>query len=201
MRRMFLAASGLMVALAVGSAPASAKEASGEAPADLAWVAAASSAAVDPLLGLTPSDAQVFCPGYGGQSPDQRRAFWSAFLLDLARSESQLNAGRSTWHAFDSDAGRPTFRRGLLQISIESARKPDYGCAVAEPDDLLKAEPNLACGVRILAARLGADGVIAGSDGNAGAARYWPSLADRKTRDRIAAETAALAACAAPAAP
>lgn len=195
MGRMLLAVGAALLALGLAAAPASARETSGEAPADLAWAAAASLAAVEPLLDLKPADAQVFCPGYDGQSPDQRRAFWGAFLLDLARSESRLNAGLSTWHMVDSDAGRPTFRRGLLQISIESARKPDYGCEAKDPDDLLKAEPNLACGVKILAARIGADGVIAGPDGKAGAARYWPSLADRKAREAIAAETSALLAC------
>lgn len=198
MGRMLLAACASLLALGLAAAPASAREASGEAPADLAWMAAASSAAVDPLLSLAPSDAQAFCPGYDGQTPDQRRAFWGAFLLDLARSESRLNAGLSTWHAFDADAGRPTFRRGLLQVSIESARKPEYGCDAADPDDLLKVEPNLTCGVRILAARIKADGVIAGSGakaGREGAARYWPSLADAKRRQAIAEDTLSLPAC------
>jgi hypothetical protein len=182
---------GLMLASPAGAAEPK------EDAAGLAAATAAAASSVDPLLGMTPSDADVFCPGYAGQTPDQRRAFWSAFLIDLARSESRLNASLSTWHAFDSDAGRPTFRRGLLQISIESARKAEYGCEAAGPEALLQPEANLACGVKILGARLQADGAIAGKDAKApvGAARYWPSLADPKRRAAIAAETSSLPVC------
>lgn len=182
---------GLLLAAPAGTATAK------EDAAGLAAATAAAATSVDPLLDLAPSDADVFCPGYAGQSADQRRAFWSAFLIDLARSESRLNSNLSTWRAFDSDAGRPTFRRGLLQISIESARKPEYGCEASGPEALLQPEVNLACGVRILGARLQADGAIAGKDAKVpkGAARYWPSLADPKRRAAIAAETSGLPAC------
>ncbi len=161
-----------------------------------AWTAAAQSA-VEPLLALAPADASVFCPGFAGQAPDQRRVFWVEFLASLAQSESRLDPARSTWRLFDSDVKRPTFRRGLLQVSIESARRPDYNCDAPTVEGLLQAGPNLACGARILAARIGADGVIAG-EGSKGAARYWPSLARRRTRQAIQVRTSALAVCRAP---
>lgn len=183
-----------IAALALSAAPALPREPAWNGKADgPAWTAAAESA-VEPLLALTPADVTAFCPGYAVQTPDQRREFWVEFLASLAQSESRLEPRRSTWRLFDSDVKRPTFRRGLLQVSIESARRPDYGCEASTVEALLQPGPNLACGARILAARVGTAGVIAGK-GSEGAAGYWPSLAKASSRRAIQARTSALPDC------
>jgi len=159
------------------------------------WTVAAAGA-VAPLAELNPGDAAEFCPAYATLAPDQRRAFWVDFLIAVAQAESGQDPTLSRFHAMDRDAGRPTFRRGLLQISIESANRPAYACGVADPKGLLDPATNVACGVKILAYWIGRDGVIAGGDKQPlGGGRYWPTLARPVSRAAIAGRTSASAEC------
>lgn len=155
-------------------------------------------AAVAGFETLNPADISDFCPGYGALGADDRKAVWVELVSAVAKAESGLKPETSHWSAFDPDAGRPTFRRGLLQISIESAKQPVYGCAVASPEELAGPAANLTCGATILNKLVSQDGVVAGPGGDKprGAARYWPSLARPTTRAVIAASVKALPVCA-----
>lgn len=192
------AAAAALTLLAHGVARA---EPSPPAASDGDWTAAAGDA-VQPLVALNPRDVGDYCPNYANLAPEQRRTFWVDFVTALAQAESGQDPGLSRFHAMDSDAGRPTFRRGLLQISIESANRPVYACGLGDPKALLEPGANIACGVKILGYWVAKDGVIA-SDGKGsgpmGAGRYWPTLAKPTPRAGIAGRTSAAPDCGAPA--
>jgi len=189
-----LAVAGLaFIPTAAAAEPAEPTPATGDWTVDAAQIVA-------PLAELSPRDIAAFCPAYATLSADQKRDFWVDFLSAVALSESGQDAKRSRFHAMDSDAGRPTFRRGLLQISIESARRSIYRCDVDNPKALEEPRANLACGVRILTHWIESDGVIASdpaATGPRGGARYWPTLAKPMSRAGVEGRTAASPACAA----
>lgn len=160
---------------------------------DSVWTQAIGSAVADDpaLSALAPSDVAGFCPRYTALDDSSRRAFWSNLMTEVARTESGGDPTRTRWLVFDSAIDRPAFRRGLFQISIEAAHSTRFNCAVNAGSDLADPNKNAACAVRIIESTIGADGAIAG------AGRYWPSLAHRDRRTRIAAMTSSEAPCAA----
>ena len=149
------------------------------------------------LLVSTPGDAATFCPNYASLEGVGRRTFWIGFLAALAHAESSDDPTRVHWIAFDRDVDRPTFRRGLFQIAIESARRKNYACDAAHIGDLADPKGNIECAVKILNRKIGDDNALAqNSKGHvAGAARYWSTLRDDETREAIIQQTAQLDVC------
>jgi soluble lytic murein transglycosylase-like protein len=124
------------------------------------------------LAGRVPADVAAWCPGYETASLPDRRAFWVAMFSALAKHES-------TWNPAASGGGGQWI--GLTQISPATARQ--YGCAAQSTAALKDGTANLACAVRIAAAQVGRDGVVAGS-GNRGMGRDWaPFRASSKRAD------------------
>lgn len=145
-------------------------EAEGESwtKATLATVAQYDSA----LAGRVPADVATWCPGYESASLDERRAFWVAMFSALAKHES-------TWNPDAAGGGGRWI--GLTQISPATARQ--YGCEATTVAELKDGAANLACAVRIAAAQVGRDGLVAGG-GNRGMGRDWaPFRAESKRAD------------------
>lgn len=134
------------------------------------------------LVDDVPRDAARFCPAFEQAERAERKAFWVAFLSALAEKEStwreDVSGGGGRWH-------------GLLQISPATAK--GYGCRADSVDALKDGPANLRCAVRIMAATVGRDGVIA--EGGGGVAADWGPLARAGQRDEIAAFTRAQDAC------
>ncbi|MBK5926377.1 hypothetical protein CCR87_03235 [Rhodobaculum claviforme] len=138
-----------------------------------------------PLIETPLSDIETFCPGYGTATETQRKAFWVGLLSGLARFES-------TWNPRAAGAGGRY--RGLLQIFPQTARY--RGCDIDAPGDLYDGATNLSCAVRIAAAAVERDGVVAGGPGNwGGVAADWPPLRDASKRAQIASFTRAQSYC------
>lgn len=165
-----------------------------------AWIKAESDAldaAEATFFEGVPLDVSDFCPAFAGLDIAGRKTFWMSFLADIAWAESGDAPDLVRWHLYDRAAHRPTFRRGLFQIAIESANNKDYTCAVARAKDLEHADLNIRCAVSILGSSLHRDGAIARNAGAhaAGAARYWQALRNERSRREIARSTAALPEC------
>ena len=105
------------------------------------------------LLDVVPEDIEDWCPAYAENGPDQRAAFWAAFLSTLARYESTWNpravGGGGLWY-------------GLLQIYPQTAAFRD--CRVQSGDALMHAASNLNCAVRIMAVTVPRDRAISVQD-------------------------------------
>ncbi|MBI3438473.1 MAG: hypothetical protein HY054_07465 [Proteobacteria bacterium] len=141
------------------------------------------------LVRLSPTDIADFCPGYDRLSEADRRTFWANLMVEIARAESGGEADRTHFLLFDGAVRRPAFRRGLFQISIEAARSSRFNCAVPDGRGLLDPGINAACAIHVVENTIGArDQVSAAGD-------YWPSLAARARRARIAAITAGQSPC------
>jgi hypothetical protein len=124
------------------------------------------------LAGDVPADVAQWCPGYQTASLADRRAFWVAMFSALAKHES-------TWNPAAAGGGGRWI--GLTQISPATARQ--YGCAAQSSAALKDGTANLACAVRIAAAQVGRDGLVAGG-GNRGMGRDWaPFRAASKRAD------------------
>jgi len=136
------------------------------------------------LADRVPADIADWCPGYATADKADRRAFWVGLLSALAKHES-------TWNP--AAAGGSGRYIGLLQISPKTAR--GYGCAAQSAGALKDGAANLACGVRIFAGHVAADGVVTGS-GKRGIGRYWGPFNKAAMRGDIAAWTRAQPYCA-----
>jgi hypothetical protein len=124
------------------------------------------------LAGQVPADVANWCPGYATASLEDRRAFWVAMFSALAKHES-------TWNPAAAGGGGRWI--GLTQISPATARQ--YGCEATSVAELKDGAANLACAVRIAAAQVGRDGLVAGG-GNRGMGRDWaPFRAASKRAD------------------
>jgi Transglycosylase SLT domain len=113
------------------------------------------------LAGTVPADVAQWCPGYASASLPDRRAFWVGMFSALAKHES-------TWNPSAAGGGGQWI--GLTQISPATARQ--YGCEATSVSALKNGSANLACAVRIAAAQVGRDGVVAGG-GARGMGRDW----------------------------
>lgn len=157
------------------------------------WDAAArTSVEASTLSATTPTDIDAFCPAYASLDGPARNAFWVSLLSAIAAQESGGDARKVRWHAYDNAAHRPTFRRGLFQISIESAQSRAYQCNVPNAADLYSPNASVACATRIL------ERTVTTANAIANAGRYWSSLRHSDSRRTIAAATASRAPCPAP---
>lgn len=179
----------LFLALALGAGAANAGTPTPPASPD--WRAAvATTVADDPSLAdLVPSDVSAFCPAYAQLDQPSRAAFWETFFVQLAQAESGGDPARTRWLAYDTVMHRPTFRRGLFQISTEAARSERYGCDATSSAALTSADGNTTCALRIFHSAVGASAAIA----DAGA--YWPTLAHPSRLRQLERATAASAGC------
>ncbi len=138
-----------------------------------------------PLIETPLADVEDFCPGYATASADARKAFWVGLFSGLARYES-------TWNPRAAGAGGRY--RGLLQILPQTARY--RGCSIADAGELYDGSKNLSCAVRIAAAAVARDGVVAGGPGGwGGVAADWPPLRNAAKRAEIASFTRAQSYC------
>ncbi len=125
------------------------------------------------------ADISTFCPGYKDATDIDRMAFWVGLFSGLARYES-------TWNPEAAGAGGRY--RGLLQIFPQTARY--RGCDINGAGELYDGATNLSCAVRIAAAAVERDGVVAGSPGNwGGVAADWPPMRNARKRAEIASFT------------
>ena len=141
-----------------------------------------------------PSDVADFCRRYPSFDAAGRTRFWVELVAAMSALESGHDPARTHRERFTDRNGRPVVSRGLLQLSIESAR--GYGCELESSELLHLPEHNLRCGVRILAALVERDGRIAGRRDGAwqGGARYWAVLRPPKLA-RIQAQLRRRAEC------
>ncbi|MDU8944895.1 transglycosylase SLT domain-containing protein [Ovoidimarina sediminis] len=149
------------------------------------WTRAALEALDGPgqtLALTTPSDIDVWCPGYETASIDGRKAFWVGLVSALAKHEStwrpEVSGGEGRWH-------------GLLQISPGTAR--GYGCAATDASALKNGAANLRCGLRIMAVTVPRDGVV--SRGGRGVAADWGPFHQANKREDMIAWTRQLPSC------
>jgi hypothetical protein len=124
-----------------------------------------------PLLDVVPRDIAAWCPGYPQADAGQRAAFWAGLVSTLAWHESTHRptavGGEGRWF-------------GLVQIAPGTARWRN--CAVGTGEALLDGPANLRCGIRIMAATVPRDGVVA--QGMRGVAADWgPFHSERKRED------------------
>ncbi len=124
------------------------------------------------LREVVPADIDAWCPGYEGNPPHLRAAFWVGTVSALARYESTFDEGAvgggGAWH-------------GLLQISPATAR--GYGCEAASGEALRDGEANLACAIRIMSRTVSRDGVVAAGGG--GIAADWGPMSREALREQM----------------
>jgi hypothetical protein len=137
-----------------------------------------------------PKDAADYCPRFGELSRDERKAFFVKLVSAMARYESGFDPGTSYKEKFKDAKGARVVSRGLMQMSVESAKS--YGCPVTKAADLHGAEANLQCAVRALGKWIPRDERI--GTGRLGGARYWAVLRTSK-RKKIQAKTRSLPFC------
>jgi len=127
-----------------------------------------------PLINIVPRDIAQWCPGYPSADAQGRAAFWAGLLSALSKHESTYKeravGGGGRWY-------------GLLQIQPATAR--GYGCVAGSGDALKQGPANLSCAVRIMAATVPRDGVIADRDSRwRGVAADWgPMRVEAKRSD------------------
>lgn len=129
------------------------------------------------LLATVPGDIAQFCPRYLSLPPHHKKDFWVYLISSIAQFESSFNPALSYTENFTDSSGQLVVSRGLLQLSIESARA--YGCELAQAQDLHDPYKNLLCGIKILNRWIQTDGVIRGQSASGawrGGARYWSVL-------------------------
>ncbi|MBN2905652.1 MAG: transglycosylase SLT domain-containing protein [Rhodobacteraceae bacterium] len=134
------------------------------------------------LPATVPNDIAAWCPAYPKASPAQRRAFWAGLFSALAKYES-------TWNPRAVGGGGRYI--GLMQISPATARY--HGCAATSPKALKDGAANLRCAIRIAAASVPRDGVVAAGGG--GVAADWGPMTVAEKREEIAAWTRAQPYC------
>lgn len=150
------------------------------------------------MLASNPIDIKTFCPNYRSLGEENKKMFWVHLLSSMTEFESGFKPETKFQEGFKDNNGDYIISRGLLQLSIESAR--GYKCNLIDATDLHSAQKNLECGVRIMNRWLKEDGRIAGQvDGKwRGGARYWAVLRKRsssRSHDIIAAKTRSISIC------
>jgi len=145
------------------------------------------------LMDEVPADIASFSPGYVDMNYFERRNFWAYLISIMAQRESSFRPEASFTEAFTDVNGERVVSRGLLQLSIESAR--GYQCPFLDvAEDLHKPEVNLICSVLIMKRWVVQDGVISGKEGSRwrGGARYWSVLRKDSTLSFFTGFTTAL---------
>lgn len=149
------------------------------------------------LLASDPDDIDLFCPNYNNLNREGKSMFWIQLIASMTEFESGFRPETSFTESFRDSQGDLIVSRGLLQISIESAR--GYDCDLRNAQDLHDAQRNLECGIRIMNRWVMRDGRIAGNiNGWKGGARYWSVLRKRsgsQIHDNIVRRTVASEVC------
>jgi len=147
------------------------------------------------LISRRPSDINSFCPNYSDLNVDEKTMFWISLLAAMTRYESFYDPDVFFQEGFNDSQGRPIISRGLLQLSVESAR--GYGCPIPQAEDLHDPKINLECGVKILDRWVGRDGLISGKVSGRwrGGARYWAVLRRASILAKIKAKTSSFEYC------
>lgn len=138
------------------------------------------------LVSRIPLDIQNVCANYPSYDRETKIDFLVHIISVMAKYESAFNTNKSFLEPAslrDSRGNRVT-SRGLLQLSIESAR--GYRCEVLNEQQLHNAEKNLECGVRILDWWLERDGYLLSHPSIQwrGGSRYWSVLRSTNTWNR-----------------
>jgi hypothetical protein len=97
-----------------------------------------------PLIKKAPKGVESLCPKFRSFSTADRKNFWASFFEALAYAESNHITSTKFGESFGVTS------RGLLQISVLSAKGHGGKCAGATADQLHTAGFNLRCGVTIL---------------------------------------------------
>lgn len=129
------------------------------------------------LLDSRPTDIAKFCPNYDNLNDDGKAMFWIHLVSSMTRYESNFRPETSFQESFKDRHGDFVISRGLLQLSIESAR--GYKCNLRNAQDLHDPQRNLECTVKILKRWVDDDNVISKRLTNGqwrGGARYWSVL-------------------------
>lgn len=151
-------------------------------PGSDTWTRAAMSALAahgSRLEETVPRDIAAWCPGYEGNSPRMRRAFWVGMMSALAKHES-------TWRPEAVGGGDLWY--GLLQIYPDTAQR--YGCRARTGNALLDPEDNLSCAIRIMNVTVPRDNAIAVHNGRwRGVAADWGPMTNRSKIAEMAAWT------------
>ena len=129
------------------------------------------------LLDSNPTDINRFCPAYGSLNQEGKLMFWIHLVSSMARFESSFRRETSFRKSFKDRFGNNVISRGLLQLSIESAR--GYKCDLRNAQDLHDPQRNLECTIKILKRWVDDDNVISKRLSNGkwrGGARYWSVL-------------------------
>lgn len=132
---------------------------------------------------LVPSGIEAFCPSYRKLDTAQRVEFWAQLISIMAKFESSFNPATKFVEPDIRDAkGENVASRGLLQISIESARS--YGNKLDSAEQLHDPLVNLRCAVRIMEHNVEKHGQFEGFDSAAkrwrGASAYWAVMRGMK---------------------
>jgi len=127
------------------------------------------------LLEVKPTDWKDFSNSFP-ETHDERVKFWAKIIVEMAYYESGWKTFTQYKESFKDQKGEYIISRGLLQLSIESAK--GYGCPLPVAEYLHDPKLNLECGVRILNRWVSRDKRIAGKVGDQwlGGARYWSVL-------------------------
>lgn len=135
------------------------------------------------LPDIIPADISAWCPGYAEAEETEREAFWAGLMSALAKHES-------TWNPRASGGGGRWI--GLLQISPATARH--FGCEATTAAALKDGVSNLSCAVRIAAAQVRRDGMVAGG-GAQGMGRDWAPFRNSSKRADMASWTRSQSYC------
>ena len=134
------------------------------------------------LIEIVPDDVASWCPAYEEADAERRKAFWIALVSVMSGHESgwrpAVSSPNGRWH-------------GLMQISPATA--VGYGCQATSAEALRTGPANLACGLRIIAATVARDGVVAAGGG--GVAADWGPFSRAKQREHMRAFTRAQPSC------
>ena len=150
-----------------------------------AWTKAAEAAVAETSLPkASPADVAMFCPNYKLLDFTERTQFWVGLLSAVAHPESGFNPTARHVERIADKYENPVVSRGLLQLSLGTAKSPVLGCAVSDAADLEKPETNLACGARLLANLVKRDGLISNQGGRLGkgGSSAWPVLRHQSNR-------------------
>ncbi len=141
-------------------------------------------------------DAKEYCPKFDKFSKSEKESFFVSLISIMSKYESSFRPetifreckkdkciyGKcvQTKYGFCMPGSKfdegIAVSRGLLQISIESAK--GYDCPVNDPKELNDPKVNIDCGARILGRWVGRDKRISGNGPGdwKGGARYWSVL-------------------------
>ncbi len=149
------------------------------------------------MLTSMPSDIDSYCPRFRGLQRQEKIAFWVHLISAIAQKESGMDPTKEYREGFENSKQERVMSRGLLQLSLESANHPKYGCGFASEAEIEDPIKNLTCGVRILNHWMRMEPVISRGTEKEwyGASKYWGVLRTSETRSFISTKTSELPIC------